>query len=258
MAKIKRIIAVALITSMALSVLMSSILVSSTESPIETSMESSTLRERQRITIVDGGFAVDGGTRPIWINGVNTPWNYWNDFSGNNFDYDWWDNHFRILSENGVNSSRVWISCNNNQGRSNQFGHVPIVTIAEKGMVSGVSDRHWEHLDDFFAIAERHGIYIMATITSFDHFRFNEWSNAVPERWRNMVQSTSAIESFVEHYTIPFVERYGDNPFLWSIDIINEPDWVHEDPACGQLAWADISHFIAPNKIARLISFSIL
>jgi len=205
-------------------------------------------RESDRISIKDNRFVVNGD-KPVWINGTNTPWDKWNDF-GSNYDEAFWDEHFAALAENGVNASRVWINCNNNQGDNVNHGQNPIVIIDENGMVSGVSAEHWEDLDSFFEIAERHGIYIMATILSFDHFKNNDWSNRVPERWRNMVQSTEAINSFIEHYTLPFVERYKDNPYLWSIDLMNEPDWVHEGEECGKLAWEDISHFFARNAAA--------
>jgi hypothetical protein len=65
-----------------------------------------------------------------------------------------------------------------------------------------------------------------------------------------MLQSEATINSFIEHYTIPFVNRYKDNPFLWSIDLMNEPDWVYEDPEIGQVAWEHISHFFARNAAA--------
>jgi len=191
-------------------------------------------REQRRITIKDGIFVVDGD-RPIWINGVNTPWDKWNDFGGE-YNHAWWDRHFKALGDNGVNASRVWINCNNDQRA---------VLIDEDGMVSGVSEKHWDDLDRFFELAEEHQIYIMATILSFDHFKSRQAS-----RWRNMVMSDEAVDSFIEHYTLPFLERYKDNPFLWSIDLMNEPDWVHENPECGQLAWEDISRFFARNAAA--------
>ena len=218
------------------------------EEPVITSIHSTTVYP-WRIRI-DGNYFVVGDDNPqrIWINGVNTPWNHWNDFSGNNFDYEWWDRHFAALRANGVNASRVWISCTNNYGRGNQHGQVPIFDIDENGMISGISERHWEHLDSFFGIAERHGIYIMATLLSFDHFRYNEWHNRDPYRWRKMLQSEETINAFIEHYTIPFVERYRDNPFLWSIDLMNEPDWVYEEH--GHILWEDISLFFARNTAA--------
>ncbi|MCL1845698.1 MAG: cellulase family glycosylhydrolase [Defluviitaleaceae bacterium] len=205
----------------------------------------------RRIRIEDGYFVVGDDSQRIWFNGVNTPWIAWNDFSGDNFDYDEWDAHFAELRASGINSSRVWINCTNNFGRVNQHGNnTPTISIDENGMIYGVQEQHWENLDGFFEIAARHGIYIMATLLSFDHFQYNEWHNADPYRWRAMLQSEEAINSFITHYTLPFVERYRDNPFLWSIDLMNEPDWVHENVEAGQLAWEDISHFFARNTAA--------
>ena len=192
----------------------------------------------RRITISDNKFVVDSD-KPIWINGANTPWNKWNDFGGG-YDPAWWDEHLKALHNNGVNAIRVWINCNNDQNA---------VIIDNAGMVTGVSDKHWADLDSLFDIAKRHEIYIMATILSFDHFK-NTGSRPAADKWRNMLQSQEAIESFVHHYTIPFAKRYGSNPFLWSIDLMNEPDWVHENEECGRLAWEDISRFFAHNAAA--------
>jgi hypothetical protein len=218
-------------------------------------------RDPKRIYVTPQNQFAVGNNQRIWINGVNTPWNNWNDFSGTNFNESWWDNHFRILAENGVNASRVWISCNNNQGDGNNSTgssrQVPIVTIGTNGMVTAVSQQHWDHLDRLFALAERHEIYIMATFLSFDHFKHNDWSNRVPERWRLMLQSTATINSFINTYTIPFVNRYKNNPYLWSIDLINEPDWIHEEDMQGngvsgsaRFSWEHISRFIAMNAAA--------
>jgi hypothetical protein len=65
-----------------------------------------------------------------------------------------------------------------------------------------------------------------------------------------MIKSKAASESFVKNYTIPFVERYKDNPWLWSIDIMNEPDWVFENPDCGEIPWENISYFMSINAAA--------
>ncbi|MCL2019068.1 MAG: cellulase family glycosylhydrolase [Oscillospiraceae bacterium] len=192
--------------------------------------------ELRRIFIKDGSFHVGGSeAKPIWINGTNTPWDKWNDFGGG-YNDEWWDAHFAALHENGVNAVRVWINCNNGQNA---------VIIDENGMVSGISDKHREDLDAFFDTARRNQIYIMATLLSFDHFKGN-----TADRWRNMVQSKEAVDSFVTNYTLPFVNRYKDNPYLWSIDLMNEPDWVHENAECGQLAWEDLSYFFAVNTAA--------
>ena len=184
--------------------------------------------DNRRITIVNKEFTVDG--KKIWINGTNTPWNKWNDFGGG-YNDSWWDDHFADLHENGVNAVRVWINCNNDNGA---------IKIYADGMVSGASNSHWEDLDEFFETARRNKIYIMATLLSFDHFK-----SSGAQKWRNMVASDETIDSFVNNYIIPFVKRYNNNPYLWSIDLCNEPDWVFEDSKCGNIPWEKTSNLFA-------------
>ena len=97
--------------------------------------------------------------RTIFINGVNTPWDKWNDFGGN-YNETFWDTHFQELSKNGINGVRVWISCNGLH-----------IKIDSTGKVKGPTDKFWTDLDSFFAIAEKNKIYIMATLISFDNFK---------------------------------------------------------------------------------------
>lgn len=151
--------------------------------------------------------------RRIFMNGANTPWNRWNDFGGD-YDASWWSEHFRELHEAGVNASRVWITCSGEVG----------IEIEPDGTVLGATAAHWEHLDDFFAIAEQRQIHVMATLMSFDHFEHGAGAH-----WRAWIESDANIDSYVENYLLPFLERYGDSPYLWAIDLMNEPDWVHEE-----------------------------
>jgi len=185
-----------------------------------------------RIKIENNQFTIDG--RRIWFNGVNTPWNKWNDFGGN-FDEKWWDNHFAELHAAGINSSRIWINCNNEQGA---------VNIANDGEVAGVTDQHWADLAKLFEIAARHKIYIMATPLSFDHFKDVGNRATDASKWRNLLHNKKA-ESFAQHYIIPLVQKFGDNPYLWSIDLMNEPDWVYEGKENGNIAWDSISYLFA-------------
>ncbi|MDR2145729.1 MAG: cellulase family glycosylhydrolase [Tannerella sp.] len=192
----------------------------------------------KRITIVNKEFTVNG--KRIWINGTNTPWNKWNDFGGA-YDDSWWDNHFKALHDNGVNAVRVWINCNNDNGA---------ILIDDNGFVSGTAEKHWKDLDLFFATAQRNGIYIMATLLSFDHFKNAKNQRPDAQKWRNMIADSKTIDSFVENYVVPFVNRYKNNPYLWSIDMCNEPDWVFENEECGKLPWEQISNLFAREAAA--------
>ncbi|MBQ7774905.1 MAG: cellulase family glycosylhydrolase [Lachnospiraceae bacterium] len=187
-----------------------------------------------QVTVEGTDFIVNG--ERLYMNGVNTPWDNWNDFGGS-FSKSFWEEHFALLRENGINSTRIWISCNGDVGMS----------ITKDGYVNGATTKHWENLDTLFKLAEENGIYIMATLMSFDHFKD---SNGTYESWRKMVADEELTESYIQNYVIPFCERYDDFDSLWSIDLCNEPDWIHENQECGKLSWEVLSKFFAKEAAA--------
>lgn len=188
-----------------------------------------------RIYIKNGQFYV--GDKRIWINGCNTPWNNWNDFGGN-YNAAWWSSHYQNIHDNyGVNASRVWITCSGEVG----------ILIDESGYVSGATQKHWQDLDSFFQVAYEKGIYIKATLISFDHFK-NSYSTY--QRWRNWINSDTNIDSYINNYLIPFLNRYKDNPALWAIDLTNEPDWATTSEG-GVISWDRFQVFWA--KAAKAI-----
>jgi len=183
----------------------------------------------QRIGVDGNRLQVDD--REIFINGVNTPWDNWNDFGGD-YDRAFWDSEFQRIRQAGGNATRIWISCNGDVG----------IDISKSGYVSGATSTHWEDLDDLFGLARKHRIYVMATLTSFDHTK-NTYEKF--RRWRRMLKNDQRVSSYVENYVIPFVQRYGDNPYLWCVDICNEIEWMHEDPGVGHIAWNRLQYFAA-------------
>jgi hypothetical protein len=183
----------------------------------------------QRITIDGNEFRANG--KEIFINGVNTPWDHWNGFGGD-YNHDFWDTEFQKIRQVGGNATRIWITCDGDVG----------VDISEEGLVSSATPKHWEDLDDMFALAARHHVYIMATLISFDHTKNH---HATYQRWRDMFADTAKIDSYVAHYAVPFINRYKDNPYLWCIDIGNELEWMHENAECGYIPWEKLQYFAA-------------
>lgn len=172
--------------------------------------------------LVDGNkFVVDN--KEIWMNGVNTPWQHWDEF-GKCFDREYWDKHYKELHETGINSSRVWITCSGDVG----------INIDENGYVSGATKQHWDDVESLFEIAQKNGIYVMATLMSFDHFKTENKNHLC---WRAMLQNEDAIQSYIDNYVLPFCEKFGKYNSLWSIDMCNEPDWILENPECGGFDW---------------------
>ncbi len=180
--------------------------------------------------VVDGtDFKV--GDQKLWINGVNTPWDKWNDFGGG-FNFEFWQEHFSKLHEAGCNAARVWIICDGTTG----------IDISPDGTVSGATDAHWSDLDDLFSLAETYQIYIMATVQSFDCFKDQ---NANYQAWRDMINDQTKTESFIDNYIVPLVQRYDKNDYLWSVDLCNEPDWIVENDECGKLDWLGLERYYA-------------
>jgi hypothetical protein len=167
----------------------------------------------RRIRVEGNKFYV--GDKPIFMLGANTPWDRWNDF-GHRFNYDYWDQEFQKLHDHGLNNTRVWISCS---GENDSPG------IDENGYISEPTEQFWSDVAQLFEVAEKHGIYLMIALISFDHTK--DQRNF--EYWRNMYASADNRQSFVDNYVVPFLEHFGDNPYFWSIDVGNELVWVFEN-----------------------------
>jgi len=182
-----------------------------------------------RITISQGRFTV-GGAR-IWINGANTPWHNWNDLGGH-FDPGWWDAHFRLLHDRGINATRVWISCSGDLG----------IEIDENGNVSGATPAYWSDLGSLLELARRHEVYVLATLMSFDNFKAGNRSSL---KWRKWLSTDEGIDSYVRNFLHPLLERFGREPRLWAIDLMNEPDWVFESAEDGRFPWERLQSYFA-------------
>lgn len=192
--------------------------------PYETSCDGSA-----KVTVSGDKFMV--GDSEIWFNGVNTPWNNWNDFGGN-FNFGFWQEHFEKLHKSGVNACRIWISCNGDVG----------MKISPDGSFEGAETVYWEDLDNLFFLAENYQIYVMATVQSFDHYKD---TNQNYESWRTLIQSPEKTDEYVDNYIVPLVKRYDSCDYLWSIDLCNEPDWVIENAECGKLDWQGLQEYYA-------------
>lgn len=199
------------------------------EAAAETTSETAAEAASPKVTVEGTKFIVDG--KELIINGVNTPWQNWNDFGGTAFDPTFWDSHFADLHEIGVNSVRVWVNCNSMVG----------IKLKPSGQVREVLEKHWTDIDQLFEIAEKHQIYLMPTLLSFDHCKDSNYA----DRWRAVITDDTAMQSYIDSYVKPFAERYGSNPYLLGIDLMNEPDWVIENAECGKLPKESLSKFFA-------------
>jgi hypothetical protein len=165
--------------------------------------------QAQRITIQGNRFFE--GTAPIFLNGVNTPWNKWDDFGGG-YDHDWWNAEFRRLKDSHVNCVRVWIHCDGAKSP----------TTDGLGHVSGATDAFWTHMDDLMGLAYAHEIYVLPALWSFDMPKTSD-------RYKKLLADTANVRSYIDHFLIPLVQRYDGAPYLLAWEICNEPEWIFEN-----------------------------
>lgn len=202
--------------------------------------------EKARVYIEDTKFMVDG--KELWINGVNTPWKNWNDFTGSmnegtlsgDLNIQFWDDEFARLVADGINCTRIWINC---EGES-------IVSLNNEGEIQSINENHWSDLDNLFELAEKNKIYLMPTLLSFDHFKSSTGVGS-GMHWRALINKKETADAYAETYVKEFCDRYKDNEYIFAIDIMNEPDWVFENEECGQIGWDKLSYFFG--KCASVI-----
>lgn len=188
-----------------------------------------------RVYVESSKFMVDG--KEWWINGVNTPWYDWNDFTGK-MNESVWDETFARLAEDNINCTRIWINC---AGEN-------IVRLKTTGEIKEIKAEHWTDLDKLFALAEKYGVYVMPTFLSFDHCKA---PNTGCDKWRTLLCDKELSDAYAESYVKEFCTRYKDNEYIFGIDLMNEPDWVHENDECGRLSWENLSYFFG--KCAAVI-----
>lgn len=177
------------------------------------------------------------GGKELWFNAANTPWNNWDDFGStvHKFDADFWDKHFAELHKNGINATRVWISCCGISG----------MKISADGSFQGATDLFWQDMDTLVKIAEKYQIYLMATVQSFDHYK-----SGFAKRWRNLIQNDTYTDQYINNFIVPLVKRYDSSDYFWSVDLCNEPDWIAENDECGKLSWDSLCKYYAKASAA--------
>ena len=203
---------------------------------------------------VQGNMLMADGSQ-IYLNGANTPWNQYNEFGGTNpygarYDRVWWEQEFIRMKNSGINSTRVWIACNGTTQPS----------IDANGNVTGVSAQFWSDVDHLMGLASTHGIYVMASMMSFDFADPYIWDYATNAHstkylaWTSMLKSSAKVQTMIDNYLVPFAVRYKNNPYLYAIDLCNEPEWINQNAGGGSawvvVSWAELQRFMAMSAAA--------
>ena len=184
----------------------------------------------QNVSISGNQFTVNG--KQIWFNGINVPWDNWDDFGGT-FVPSWWNTEFQNYVDNKINLARVWIHCE---------GRVSPTTNAD-GSVTGASAQFWSNMDSLIAISRAKKVYIMPCLWSFDMVK--NTNSATYQQYRNLINSQANIQTYIDNFIIPLVKRYNSEPYILAWEICNEPEWMFENAEDGPIPVANVQRLHA-------------
>jgi hypothetical protein len=158
----------------------------------------------------------------IYINGTNVPWNaFGNDMGshhqwGTQYDSLFFENLFIECEDHNVNTVRLWIHCD---GRANP-------EFDNQGKVTGLDPNFFTHLDDIFARALDHDLYLILTLWSFDMLKdYTSTAGSYAGMHKELISDTIFTNTYIQNALIPIVQHYENQCNLLAYEIINEPEW---------------------------------
>ena len=99
--------------------------------------------------------------------------------------------------------------------------------FAADGRVSGLDAEFFRDFDELLRAAASRNLRVMPVLLDFLWLGHERTVSGVRLRGHaDIVRDPVKRASFFERALGPFLERYGSSPWIHSIDIINEPEWV--------------------------------
>ncbi len=161
--------------------------------------------------------------KPIFLNGVNAPWNAFGTDAGKHptwgalYNPGFFDSLFAAVSKAGGNSVRWWVHCD---GRSSP-------EFDNQGMVTGLDSEFIPHFDSILSAAERHGILVMPALWSFDMAKdFTASAGPYAGMHIKLITDPAYTQAYIDKVLTPLAQRYANHPALVAWEICNEPEWM--------------------------------
>jgi hypothetical protein len=177
----------------------------------------------------------------VTVSGINYPWtvfagrpNYGCDFGRNQWDchagvtthLDEVRDDFRIMAAEGFEVARWFVFADGRGG----------VKWTGAGELAGLDEHFEEDMTAALAIAADANVRLCLVLVDF--------------AWLDHPTRRLALESpdFFERVLDPFLERFGADPAIHSLDVINEPDWITRElttnPARGVWPLEQLRSFV--------------
>ena len=99
--------------------------------------------------------------------------------------------------------------------------------FASDGRVTGLEPSFYADFDELLRAAQLNGVKVMPVLLDFLWLGQARSVSGVPLRGHaDVIRDPVKRQSFLDNALLPFLQRYGSNPSIHSIDLINEPEWV--------------------------------
>lgn len=161
------------------------------------------------------------------IAGINYPWTVFQGKPNYGCDFGWnkWNSHagvtahlenvradFQAMSASGFEVARWFVFTDGRGGVAWNAG----------GELVGFADRFFDDMDAALDIAASANVRLCLVLVDF--------------AWIDDAVRRAALESnaFADRVLDPFLDRYGRNTVIHSLDVINEPDWVTQGLATSR------------------------
>ncbi|GAB4439205.1 MAG: hypothetical protein OHK0015_33810 [Chloroflexi bacterium OHK40] len=139
---------------------------------------------------------------------------------------------FAALRARGVNTVRWWVFLD---GRG-----APEFSAPSGGLVTGFDATTLPSMADAVRLAERHNLYLVFTLWSFEMLEPDSTAAAKGEHaggHRNLIVDATARRSFIEQGVVPMLNypvagtdyTIGTHPHVLGWDLFNEPEWGVEE-----------------------------
>ena len=158
------------------------------------------------------------------ISGINYPWTIYQGKPNYGCDFGWnkWNSHagvtahpedvradFEAMAAAGFEVTRWFVFTDGRGG----------VKWNASGEIAGIADRFFDDMDAALEISASTNVRLCLVLVDF------AW---IDDPVRRVALESSA---FLDRVLEPFLDRYGANRSIHSLDVINEPDWVTRELA---------------------------
>ena len=99
------------------------------------------------------------------------------------------------------------------------------ITYDDNGMPTGIDKNVFPDMDAALEIAQRHNIYLDLVLLDFLFMHDMQWRDGVQAGGHaNVINSDQGQQDLVEKVFTPLFQRYGQNPYILSWKVMNEPE----------------------------------